>query len=200
MGGPVRADEADLEGGLGSGVGAAAGGVFRLRSVRAGGGGAGLPERVLLARFRNPAGDLAAEDCADAGAQLPARRPGAFPAPGRRSDDVDSGSVSARHLDAAGGAGGGDPDRGGGQCADGLEAESEPGPFGEGLPQASARGRVGVLVPGRSESATAAAERQEMRANAGRLWGAPGRQPVRQPTDWPSCTARAKAKPPGRAF
>src|SRR5579884_590894 len=106
--------------------------------------------------------------------KLSAAGPGAISTAGGGRDAADSGGVLARHLDAAGGTGGSDPHRRGGERADGLEAEPASGPFGEGVPAGAFERRMGVPVLGWCELAGAAAGGSKARADAGGLRGAGG--------------------------
>src|SRR5579884_3078997 len=134
LGRPVGEDAAGLEGVFGGAIPEGAGSLGEGRGLRAGRGEtAGLSQRILRARFRDAAGDVASAGGALARAKLSAAGPGAISTAGGGSDAADSGGVLARHLDAAGGAGGSDPDGRGRERADGLEAEPPSGPFGEGV-------------------------------------------------------------------
>ena len=82
-----------------------------LRAVPAEGGAARPAQRVLLSGFCQPLRDVALAGSADAGEKFSAWEAGALSAASRGGDAADPGSVFARPLDAASGAGGGDPDR-----------------------------------------------------------------------------------------
>src|SRR5579883_2586959 len=111
LGRPVGEDAAGLEGGFGGAIPEGAGSLGGGRGLREGRGEtAGLSQRILRARFRDAAGDAASAGGALARAKLSTAGPGAVSTAGGGSDAADSGSVSARHLDATGGTGGGDPD------------------------------------------------------------------------------------------
>jgi transposase-like protein len=156
LGGSVRADEAGLEGVFGGGITAGARPVCGDGELRASEGEtAQLSQRLLCSRFRDAAGDAAPAGGALARPELSTAGPGAVSTPGGGSDAADPGSVSARHLDAASGAGGGDPQRRRGERADGLEAEPPSGRLGEGLPAGAFEGRVGIPVLGWGEPAGA---------------------------------------------
>src|SRR5207245_3922882 len=146
LGRPVRANTAGVAAVLGRGVAAGTGPVCGDGELRTSGREAAqLSQRLLCARFRDPAGDAAGAGGARPRPEFSPARAGAVPAAGRGRADADPGSVLARHLDAAGGAGGGDPDRRGGECGGGVEEERACGPGGGGGSAGRCEGPVGGL-------------------------------------------------------
>jgi hypothetical protein len=131
LGGCLRTDQAVVEGAAGVGFAAGAGPVCGTRGVPAAEQPArALPQRLLRAGFRDPFGHDPAAHSAHPGQEFSAARAGTVPAARGGCIDADPGSVCARHLDAAGGAGGSHADRRGGEPADGIEADPRSGRSG----------------------------------------------------------------------
>ena len=86
-----------------------------------------ISQRVLRARFGHGVRHHPVADCTGTGKELSAARGEAVPAPRARAGDADPGSLSARAVDAASGPGGEHADRGSGERADGVAADSRPG-------------------------------------------------------------------------
>ncbi len=92
----------------------------------------GFYQRDFVTQLR----DAAVAHCAQSQARVFAGGDGEVSTAGGGGDAADPGSVSARGLDPAGGAGGGHPDRRSGERADGVEAEPASGPPGAPFHQA----------------------------------------------------------------